>query len=321
MNRQMRKTFYVARQAQGGADVDCLAEGLEYVGTVAAKLIKVQMNYVLIRMGGFDGMWRVKVRWFKQGLMSLIIPGVIILSWWIASRTDRLLAGNIPPMNEVLFAFRGLVTSGLYWQYVSVSLVRVLGGFFLAALLAIPTGIMVGSHSGFSRLVNPTLEFLRQIPPVAWVPLFIVWLGLGEAPKLAVIAYAAFFPIFLNTEAAVASIGVEYEEVARSLGLSRRRRFRLLLLPAASTGIATGLRLGLGVSWRALVAAEMLASFSGLGYMIMAARSLVRTDEMFIGIFSVGVLGMLMDWVGRGLQARLQPWTAAGGQRKWKTTA
>ncbi len=212
-----------------------------------------------------------------------------------------------------------MLVSGMYWRHVSTSILRVLGGFSLAAVLAVPLGVWMGSRAGLRRVINPTFEFLRQIPPVAWVPLFIIWLGLGEAPKLAVIAYAAFFPILMNTEVAVAGIGQQYEEVAASLCLSPRRRFRTLVLPAASLGIVTGLRLGLGMSWRALVAAEMLAAFSGLGYMVMAARSLVRTDEMFIGIASIGVLGMAMDWWGRKLQVRLLPWTTrAGGQKDAK---
>ncbi|NLV90865.1 MAG: ABC transporter permease [Firmicutes bacterium] len=250
----------------------------------------------------------------KRGIQAIVLPMAVVGGWWLACALGVAAPGTIPSPQEVVEGFVRLLDNGRYWQHVGISLSRVLGGFTLAAVIAVPAGILIGSQPGFRRVVSPTLEFLRQIPPVAWVPLFIVWLGLGEAPKLAVIAYAAFFPILLNTEMAVAGIAQEYEEVAASLCLSPRRRWRKLVLPAASLGIFTGLRLGLGMSWRALVAAEMLAAFSGLGYMIMAARSLVRLDEMFIGILSIGVFGLGVDWAGRRLQTRLLPWAAEGNK-------
>lgn len=251
--------------------------------------------------------WRLISPW--------VIPLGICAVWWAYSHSGQLGAGMVPTIEDTWHTFLRLLRDGTYWNHLTSSVWRVIGGFVIAASLAIPLGMVVGSHAWCRRVLHPTLEFLRQIPPVALVPLLIVWLGLGETPKLVVIAYAAFFPIFLNTEAAVASIDKEYREVAEVLRLSRRRRVTKLLLPASSVGIVTGLRLGLGFSWRALVAAEMLAAYSGLGYLIMSARALVRMEEMVIGILSVGFLGVLMDRLGWYLQRRVQPWLSAGGRR------
>lgn len=251
----------------------------------------------------------------RKTVSPWLLPLGVLLVWWFYSRSGHAGAGTIPTIGDTWQTFLRMLQDGTFWEHVTVSMWRVIGGFLMAAAAAIPLGIIAGSCPGWKRFLHPTLEFLRQVPPVALVPLLIIWLGLGESPKLVVIAYAAFFPIFLNTEAAVANIGREYDEVARILRLSRKRRITKLLLPASSVGIMTGLRLGLGFSWRALVAAEMLAAYSGLGYMIMQSRALVRMEEMFIGIFSVGVLGLLMDGIGRYLQRQLQPWLAAGGHR------
>lgn len=214
----------------------------------------------------------------------------------------------MPSPKRTAAALGELVSSGELSAHVKISLLRIGQGFMLAAGLAIPGGILVASFPGFGDYVLPTLEFLRQIPPVAWIPVFILLLGIGELTKLAVIVYAAFFPIFVNTILGMTQIDHQYWEVARLLQFSRREILGELILPAAAPSLIAGLRLGLSNSWRALVAAEMLAAFSGLGYMLMAARSLVRMEEMFIGIATIGLLGLLFDWGWKALEKYLLVW-------------
>jgi sulfonate transport system permease protein len=209
-------------------------------------------------------------------------------------------------------SFKDLVASGELQAHVRISLVRIGQGFLLAAGLAVPAGILVAVFSPFAQYVSPILGFLRQVPPVAWIPVLIMVLGIGEATKLAVIVYAAFFPIFMNTVLGITQIDRRFWEVARLLEFSPRETLRELILPAAAPSLIAGLRLGMSNSWRALVAAEMLAAFSGLGYMIMAARSLVRMDEMFIGIVVIGLLGLAIDWGWKSLEGYILRWQNKG---------
>ncbi|NMB12310.1 MAG: ABC transporter permease [Firmicutes bacterium] len=240
-------------------------------------------------------------------LRGVAFPFLVIGLWWWAA-SHRLGGGILPGPKDTLDAFARLLSSGELQSHVGISLLRIIQGFLLAAALAIPSGILVASFPGFGQLVLPTLEFLRQIPPVAWIPVLIMVLGIGEATKLAVIIYAAFFPIFLNTILGMTQIDHQFWEVARLLQFSRKEVLRELILPGAAPSLIAGLRLGLSNSWRALVAAEMLAAFTGLGYMIMAARSLVRMEEMFIGIVTIGLLGLLFDWGWKAVEKHVLRW-------------
>lgn len=243
-----------------------------------------------------------------QGLLRGITLPLLALIWWWLSTSQGVGGGILPTPKDVITAFGKLLSTRQLQAHVQISLCRIGQGFLLATVLAIPTGVLVASFPRFGQIVLPTLEFLRQIPPVAWMPVFILALGIGEAAKLAVIIYAAFFPIFVNTTLGMTQIDRRFWEVARLLQFSRKEILWELILPAAAPSLIAGLRLGLSNSWRALVAAEMLAAFSGLGYMIMAARSLVRMDEMFIGIATIGLLGLLFDWGWKALERHLLCW-------------
>jgi sulfonate transport system permease protein len=252
------------------------------------------------------GGWK-EVRKVQGLLRGIAFPLFAIFLWWLASNR-RLGGGILPGPKDTLYAFAELLLSGELQSHVRISMLRIVQGFLLAAVLGIPSGILVASFPGFGQFVLPTLEFLRQIPPVAWVPVLIMVLGIGEATKLAVIIYAAFFPIFLNTILGMTQIDDRFWEVARLLQFSRKEILRELILPGAAPSLIAGLRLGLSNSWRALVAAEMLAAFSGLGYMIMAARSLVRMEEMFVGIVTIGLLGLFFDWGWKAVEKHVLRW-------------
>jgi sulfonate transport system permease protein len=237
-----------------------------------------------------------------------MLPLVLLVLWWWLTAIQDFGSGILPGPGSLVAALHRLISTGELAAHISISLQRISQGFALAAGIAVPLGIVVACLPAFGQFVLPTLEFLRQIPPVAWIPVFILVLGIGEATKLAVIVYAAFFPIFMNTILGVTQIDRHHREVARLLQFSRWESLRELILPAATPSLITGLRLGLSNSWRALVAAEMLAAFSGLGYMIMSARSLVRMDEVFIGIAVIGLLGSGFDWGCRALEKHLLYW-------------
>jgi len=243
----------------------------------------------------------------KRGVRGLAAPLLIILLWWLGAESG-VGPGILPHPREVLAALADLAARGELQAHIRISLLRVIQGFFLAAGLAIPAGILAAGFSPFAEYILPLLGFLRQVPPVAWIPVLIMVLGIGEATKLAVIAYAAFFPIFVNAVLGITQTDHHFWEVARLLEFSPKEYLRELILPAAAPSLIAGLRLGMSNSWRALVAAEMLAAFSGLGYMLMAARSLVRMDEMFIGIAVIGLLGLAIDWGWKLLEGYVLRW-------------
>ncbi|NLY29520.1 MAG: ABC transporter permease [Firmicutes bacterium] len=243
----------------------------------------------------------------RNGLRGLAVPLLMVLLWWLAAESG-IGVGILPSPWEVIITFKDLLASGELQAHVKTSLLRIVQGFFLAVGLGVPAGILAAVFPPFAQYVSPILGFLRQVPPVAWIPVLIMVLGIGEATKLAVIVYAAFFPIFMNTILGITQIDDHFWEVARLLEFSSREILWELILPASAPSLIAGLRLGMSNSWRALVAAEMLAAFSGLGYMIMAARSLVRMDEMFIGIAVIGILGLAIDWGWKLLEGYVLRW-------------
>lgn len=243
-------------------------------------------------------------RWWYR----LVLPICILGLWFVGGQLDLLNLQLIPPLSEVWSSFWGLLNDGTLLKHLGISLVRILWGFFVSAIFAVPLGILLGWKTRLQIWLDPTLQFLRQIPPVALVPLFIMWFGIGEESKITLIVYAAFSPVLLNTQLGVAQLPKEYWEVAQLYQFSTRQTLTKLVLPGSAPAILTGLRLGMGMCWRSLVVAEMLAASSGLGYLISRARSLIRLDELFVGVFVIGIIGIIMDRMFLLIEKQL-PWT------------
>lgn len=256
-----------------------------------------------------------RTRW--GGFKGLVFPLGLLTAWFIFGYTGKLNQQILPSPGEVLSAFRYLCRDGLLWSHLGSSLVRVFGGFAFAALVGVPLGLIMGCVPQSQTWFGPTLHFLRQVPPTALIPLFLLWFGIGEAPKLAVIFYAALFPIVVNAARGVQEIPGMYWEVSRALCLSPWKTLKYLVIPGSWGFVFTGLRLGMGMSWRAIVAAEMLASASGVGYLVMTARSLARVDEMFVGILVIGFMGILIDAAVITIQNHFVPsWRSVQGTRR-----
>ncbi len=252
-----------------------------------------------------------------SSIRGLVFPMGLVGIWLLLGVMGRLNNQIFPTPGEVLESFAYLCREGSLWSHLSISLFRVFAGFALAALVGVPIGILMGCVPQSQVWFGPTLHFLRQIPPTALIPLFLLWFGIGEAPKLAVIFYAALFPIVVNGALGVQQIAWDYWEVSRVFCLSPWKTLRTLVIPGSWGSVFTGLRLGMGMSWRAIVAAEMLASTSGLGYLVMTSRSLARVDEMFVGILMIGCTGILIDVAFITLQNHLIPmWRLAKRGRR-----
>lgn len=197
---------------------------------------------------------------------------------------------------------------GTLWHNIRVSLFRVFLGFSITFLLAFPLAILVGLKRTCFELLKTPLEFIRHIPPLATTPMLILWLGIGEASKLAVIILATFFPIFLNTVNGVTQCDEKLIEVGKVLDLGPLERVIRIIMPSALPVIIVGMRLGFGYSWRALIGAELLAATAGLGYMIIEAEELARPDIVLAGIITIGTLGHLLDTIFLKLSQLVIPW-------------
>lgn len=244
-------------------------------------------------------------------LKRSIVVALILAAWGLFAAAGALNDYLLPPPWKVAALVEKMLSEGVLLTHIRVSLGRVFMGFGLTVALAFPLAVMVGLNRICQQLLETPLEFLRHIPPLATTPLLILWLGIGEASKLALIVLATFFPIFLNTVSGVAQCDEKLVEVGRVLGLGPFERLVCIVLPAALPAIVVGLRLGFGYSWRALIGAELLAATAGLGYMIVEAEELARPDIILVGIITIGALGHLLDAILLKLSRWLIPWQEA----------
>jgi ABC-type nitrate/sulfonate/bicarbonate transport system permease component len=233
----------------------------------------------------------------------------LFLALWFAAAA-RLHSDVLLPEPNVVFAgLIDLLRDGSLVRDVAASLKRVLGGFAIASLLAVPLALLMAAVRPLDLLLSPVISFLRPIPPIAWIPIAILWFGIGDPPSYFITAIASFFPIFINAYAGGKSVQPQHVYAAKSLGAGPRALFMRIYLPSAMPMIATGLRVGLGQSWMAVVTAELIAAHSGLGYMIQANRLALETGLVLVGMCMIGLLGALMSW-GLGILERhvLVPW-------------
>jgi ABC-type nitrate/sulfonate/bicarbonate transport system permease component len=214
----------------------------------------------------------------------------------------------MPPPTAVVSAAADLMARGVLLTHILDSLYRVLMAVGAATLLGVPLGLAMGWSARFRSVVDPLLEFVRPIPPLAWIPLSILWFGIGDVQIVYIIFLAAFFPIVLNALAGARDVDTYLVRAGLSLGARPRELFTTVVLPAALPHIFTGMRVGLGIGWMALVAGELVAAPSGLGYMINNARTLFRSDYILLGMVLIGVLGLVLDYVMRQAARFAMPW-------------
>ena len=218
----------------------------------------------------------------------------------------------LPSPVAVLKAGIDLAASGELQRDIIASLSRVLQGFSIAAVLGVVVGLAVGTWRLLEKLVEPMIELLRPIPPLAFLPMMVLWFGIGETSKIAFIAYAAFFPVFTTTVEGIKHVDPVLIRAAASLGATRTELFRYVVFPAALPGIITGLRLGFGLSFFVIVAAEFIAADSGLGYLINDARTFFMVSNMLLGAVVIGLIGFLFNILLRAAENWLLRWRHAG---------
>lgn len=235
----------------------------------------------------------------KSYPLGWIIPSGAFILWYIGTTYGWWSSYIVPPPQAVFTAADELYRSGLLWRHIYTSLYRVMTGFLLAFIIAFPLGILLGLKPHWQSLLGPALEFFRNVPPLAMLPMLILWFGIGETSKLIIVILATFFPILLNTVEGMACCDNNLLEVGTVFGYSPHRLFWHIRLPQALPFIFVGIRLGFGYSWRSLIGAEMIAAAAGLGYMILDGEEMARPEIVVLGIFVIGIMGILTDWLIR----------------------
>ncbi|MCL4475762.1 MAG: ABC transporter permease [Nitrospirae bacterium] len=243
-------------------------------------------------------------------LRNLTLLSILLIAWQLISTKllSESMALLMPPPTALATAAWELIKSGELLHHLLSSLKRELWAFLLAAG-AIPLGIAMGWWKIVHNQMDPLIEILRPIPPLAWIPLSILWFGIGDSQNVFIIFLGIFFPILLNTITGVKNVETNLIRAARCVGANEWNVLRRVVFKAAFPQIVTGIRVGLGVGWMALVAAELVGASSGLGFLINDARTMLRTDIVIVGMLTIGVAGLLIDVIIRKLSRRLLPWS------------
>lgn len=251
--------------------------------------------------------WRLSTR----AISTLTLAGVLLL-WWAVTASELIEPLFLPSPGAVLDKAWLLATQGYMdatlWQHLGASLGRIGLALVFAVLFAIPVGIAIGHNRIAQGILDPLIEFYRPIPPLAYLPLIVIWCGIGETSKVLLIYLAIFAPIAIATATGVRNVDPARLRAAQSLGATRAQLIRHVIVPSALPEILIGIRIGLGVGWSTLVAAELIAATSGLGFMVQSAAQFLVTDVVVLGILVIALIAFGLEMGLRALQRRLVPW-------------
>lgn len=238
--------------------------------------------------------------------LALIIS--IISVWTIMSNQGHLNTIILPAPNSILETIVELVADGALFTNMFISVSRVLQGYLLAAFLGISLGILIGLSKHLDRVTELIIQMIKPIPPIAWIPLVILWFGIGESGKVFLIFLGGFFTILINVVDGIHQTDPKLVEVSRSMETPFWKHISLMVIPGAAPNIYTGLRTGLSSCWMCVVAAELVSSTTGLGYLIMDARQFGQTDVVIVGMLTIGIVGKIMDSLLRFAEKKTLRW-------------
>jgi ABC-type nitrate/sulfonate/bicarbonate transport system permease component len=238
---------------------------------------------------------------------------VALLVIWIAGSMLKLINPGYFPTPETLgSAFVDLVKNGYQghplWEHIGISLFRTLVGFFVGVIIGVPLGLLTGYSRRIGAMISPIMAFIRPIPPIAFIPMAVLYFGLGELGKIVLIVFVSFNYVQANAQAGASSFPIAYRRAAQSIGLTEWQTFVRAVLPAALPQIFTGLKVALALSWAVVVAAELVGAQTGLGFMISDAALLFRIPVVFIGVALIGIIGLLMNLALNFVEARIVHW-------------
>ena len=232
---------------------------------------------------------------FLNICIALIVPVCLLIFWELIVQSGAVKATLIPPPSKLWNTFISLISSGKLQNNLMISFCRVLSGFAIGTVAGAIIGFLMGLFAGFNRALSVIVSVLRPIPTIALIPIFIVIFGIGETSNIAIIVVGAFWPVLLNTISGIQSVDNKLLELAYVYRIKSFKTVFRIILPSATTSMITGIRLALGTAWMSVVAAEMIGASSGIGYMIMYARELAQTANMYVSVLIIGLVGLALD--------------------------
>ena len=249
--------------------------------------------------------------------IAVVTVAALLLLWWVATHNGWIRDLFLPQPERIITSFadawKGDIQGGRpLYEHFGWSLFRVFFAFALACVTAIPVGIAMGVSRIARGIFDPPVEFYRPLPPLAYLPLIVIWFGIEETAKVVLIYLACFAPLAMAARAGVKSVMIEQINAAYSLGASKWQVIRHVVIPASMPEIFTGMRIAIGFGWTTLVAAEMVAATAGLGQMVLNASNFLRTDVVIMGIFVIGVVAYAFDLLMRAIERAVVPWKGRG---------
>ncbi|CAJ1860058.1 MULTISPECIES: taurine ABC transporter permease TauC [Aeromonas] len=262
---------------------------------------------------------RIRLRWplpRRLGI-SLLTLGALLTLWWLVARLGLISPLFLPPPAQVLQQLATLAgpqgfMDATLWQHLAASLQRILIALAAATLCGVTVGLAMGLSPTLRGMLDPLIELYRPVPPLAYLPLMVIWFGIGETSKVLLIYLAIFAPVAMATLAGVQGARQVRLRAARALGANRWQVLWYVIVPGALPDMLTGLRIGLGVGWSTLVAAELIAATRGVGFMVQAAGEFLATDVVLAGILVIALIAFTLELGLRALQRRLTPWHGEG---------
>ena len=252
----------------------------------------------------------VRVRYRALSVASVLVLG---FAWWLVTHLNLVEPLFVPSPRAVLESFIAVTVRGYrgvtLFEHLAHSMMRVLTGFLLAVVTAVPLGILMGRHRTVRAIFDPLIELYRPLPPLAYYTLLIVWMGIEDSSKIALLYLAAFPPLAISSMAAVQRIPEHRIECSRCLGVRGFGLLRTVVFPSALPGIFTGLRVAIGFTYTTLVSSEIVAAVNGIGWLVLDAGRFLRTDLIFVGIITMAATGLLLDRLIRLLEALVVPWS------------
>ena len=251
---------------------------------------------------------KAKPKNLRLFLIGSILPILLIASWEMLSRVGVFPAYQLPAPTTVVSTITGMAIDGSLWGHIGITVYRVFLGFVFGTAAAVVLGSLVGFYANAERLFDPLIQAFRSIPSLAWVPLFILWMGIGEPAKITMIAVGVFFPVYLNIVSGISNVDRKLIEVGKMYGLNTWQLIRRIILPASLPSFLVGLRSGLGLGWMFVVAAELMGASQGLGYLLVVGQNTLSPEIILASIILFAVIGKLSDWMLKRIEIKALHW-------------
>ena len=247
-------------------------------------------------------------------LLGAALPIILIAVWEILSRTGVVPAYQLPAPSVILETILGLAADGSLWGHIGITVYRVFFGFLIGTVFAVILGSVVGLYGKAEQIFDPMIQAFRSIPSLAWVPLFILWMGIGEPSKVTMIAVGVFFPVYLNVVSGIGGVDRKLIEVGKMYGLNTFQLIKRVILPASLPSFLTGLRSGLGLGWMFVVAAELMGASTGLGYLLVLGQNTLSPETILASIVLFAIIGKLSDWLLKTVEEKSLHWQDNAGK-------